>query len=161
VGYFELLLLIHIAGAIVGFGPTFGFGVLGPLAGKLEGPVGLGALKGIVAIEKKLVYPFAFVVQPLTGVLLIFESGRNENFFSHQWLWIGIILYVITFYTAVFVQTPAIERMIELAESGNAGNDEFQALVKKTKTFGPIMGILLLTIIFLMVAKPGSPEGFF
>ena len=159
--YFQLLLLIHIAGAIIGFGPTFSFGVLGPLAGKLQGPPALGALKGIVAIEKKLVYPFAFVIQPLTGVLMIFESGRNHNFFSYEWLWIGIILYVIVFYTAVFVQTPAIERMIELAESGNAGNDEFQALVKKTQRFGPMMGLALVVIIFLMVAKPGSPEGFF
>lgn len=159
--YFELLLLIHIAGAIIGFGPTFAFSVMGPLAGQLPGPPGVGVLKAMVAVEKKLVYPFAFVVQPLTGVLLIFESGRNDNFFSYEWLWIGIILYVFAFYTAVFVQTPAIDKMIELAESGNAGNDEFQGLVKRTKTFGPVLGILLLTIIFLMIAKPGSPEGFF
>lgn len=159
--YFELLLLIHIAGAIVGFGPTFAFGILGPLAGQLQGPPAVGVLKGIVTIEKRLVYPFAFVIQPLTGVLMIFESGRNHNFFSHEWLWIAIILYIVTFYTAVFVQTPAIEKMIELAESGNAGNDEFLALTAKTKRFGPLLGLLLLAIIFLMVTKPGSPEGFF
>lgn len=158
--YFQLLLLIHIAGAIIGFGPTFAFGVMGPLAGKLGGPQGLGVLKAIVAVEKKLVYPF-IVIQPLSGVLLIFESGRNDNFFSYEWLWIAIILYVIALYTAVFVQTPSIEKMIGLAESGNAGNDEFQALVKKTSRFGPLLGILLFTIVFLMITKPGSPEGFF
>lgn len=81
-------------------------------------------LKGIVAIEKKLVYPFAFVIQPLTGVLLIFESGRNHNFFNYEWLWVGIILYIIAFYAAVFVQTPALDKMIELAEAGNAGVPE-------------------------------------
>ena len=159
--YFELLLLIHIAGAIIGFGPTFAFAVLGPLAGQLQGPPSVGVLKGIVAIEKKLVYPVAFLVQPVSGVLLIFESGRNHDFFSYQWLWIGILLYAIALYTAVFVQTPAIDKMIELAESGNAGNDEFQAMVKRTKTFGPVLTILLVAIIFLMIAKPGSPEGFF
>ena len=159
--YFELLLLIHITGAIVGFGPTFAFGILGPLSGKLQGPPALGVLKGIVAIEKKLVYPFAFVIQPLTGVLMIFETGRNHNFFSYEWLWTAIILYIVVFYIAVFVQTPAIERMIELAEGGNAGNDEFMGLVARTQRFGPMLGILLLVIIFLMITKPGSPEGFF
>ena len=160
-GWFEFLLLVHILGALIGFGPTYGFAVLGPLSGKLEGPQSLGALKGIVAIERKLVMPVATVTQPLSGALLIFESGRNENFFSHEWLWIAILIYIATYYSAVFHQTPAVERIIELAESGQAGSDEFMAAVKKTQKLGPLITLALTTIVFLMITKPGGPDGFF
>lgn len=160
-GYFELLLLIHIAGAIIGFGPTYAFAVLGPLSGKLEGPQSLGALKGIVAIEKKLVFPVATVIQPLTGVLLIFESGRNNNFFANEWLWIALIIYIAMYYIGTFVQIPAVEKLIAAAESGAAGTPEFMNLVAKTKRFGPMLTIGLTIIVFLMITKPGAPEGFF
>ena len=160
-GWFEFLLLVHILGALIGFGPTYGFAVLGPLSGKLEGPPALGVLKGIVAIERKLVMPVATVTQPLSGVLLIFASGRNENFLSHEWLWIGILLYIATYYTAVFQQTPAVERIIELAESGQAGSEEFMASVKKTQKLGPLITLALTAIVFLMITKPGGPDGFF
>lgn len=160
-GYFELLLLIHIAGAIIGFGPTYAFAVLGPMSGKLEGPQSVGVLKSIVAIEKRLVFPVATVVQPLTGVLLIFEAERNKNFFSHEWLWIALIIYAAMYYIAIFVQIKAVEKLVEMAESGEAGTPEFMGLVAKTKRFGPILTIGLTVIVFLMIAKPGSPDGFF
>lgn len=160
-GWFELMLLLHIAGAIIGFGPTYGFAVLGPLGGKLEGPQGLGALKGIVAIERKLVIPVATVIQPVTGAVMIFLTDRNENFFSHEWLWISILIYIALYYTAVFRQTPAIEKVIHLAESGQAGSEEFLATVKKTQKLGPIIALGLTIIVFLMITKPGSTEGFF
>lgn len=160
-GYFEILLLIHIAGAIIGFGPTYGFAVLGPLSGKLEGPQSLGILKGIVAIERKLVIPVATVFQPLTGVLMIFETGRHENFFTYEWLWIAILIYIATYYLAVFVQAPTIEKIIELAEGGHAGSEEFMGHVDKTKKLGPVITLALTVIVFLMITKPGGPDSFF
>jgi uncharacterized membrane protein len=160
-GWFEFLLLVHILGALIGFGPTYAFAVLGPLSGKLEGPQSLGVLKGILAIERKLVIPIATLVQPLTGVLLIFASHRNENFLDNEWLWISILLYIATYYTAVFVQTPALEKLVHMAESGEAGSEEFLATVKKTQKFGPLITLALTAIVFLMITKPGAPDSFF
>ncbi len=159
--WFQVLLLLHIAGAIIGFGPTYAFAVLGPLSGKLGGPQSVGILKGIVAIERRLVIPVATVVQPVTGVLLIFASGRNENFFAYEWLWIAILIYIATYYAAVFRQTPAVERLIELAESAHAGSEEFVATVNRTQKLGPIITLALTTIVFLMITKPGGPDSFF
>lgn len=159
--WFQVLLLLHIAGAIIGFGPTYAFAVLGPLSGKVGGPQSVGILKGIVAIERRLVIPVATVVQPVTGVLLIFASGRNENFFAYEWLWIAILIYIATYYAAVFRQAPAIERLIDLAESGQAGSEEFVATVNRTQKLGPIITLALTTIVFLMITKPGGPDSFF
>ena len=160
-GYFEILLLVHIFGAVIGFGPAFAFPILGPLSGKLQGPQAIGILKGIVAIQRRLIIPTATVVQPLTGVLLIFETQRNRNFFDHEWLWIAILLYIATYYMAILVQRPNIEKIIELAESGGAGSEEFVARVAKTRRLGPFIGLSLATIVFLMITKPGAPDSFF
>ena len=160
-GYFEFLLLIHIAGAIIGFGPAFAFGVLGPVSAKLEPPQRIGILKGMIAISRRLIIPVAAFFQPVSGVLLIFESGRNENFFEHEWLWISILLYVVTFYLAVLVQRPNVERIVTLAEEGEAGTEEFQGRVRKAQKLGPVIILSLTIIVFLMITKPGAPEGFF
>lgn len=160
-GYFEVLLLIHIAGAIIGFGPTFAFAVMGPLSGQLEGPQSVGVLKSMVAIERKLVLPIATVIQPLSGILLIFAAGRNEGFFSHEWLWTALLLYAGLYYLAIFVQTPTLEKLIHMAESGEGGTPDFMSLVARTKKFGPALTLGLVVIVFLMITKPGSPDGFF
>jgi len=150
-----ILLLIHVAGAIIGFGPTFAFAVIGPMAGKAGPQGGLALLEAMDAIEHKLVLPVAIVVQPLSGLALIFVSGYNVNFFSHYWLWIGIILYAIAFYLAVFGQKTRLTRMIELAKAGPP-TPEFIATAKKVAQTGPIITVLLVVIIILMVSKPGG-----
>jgi uncharacterized membrane protein len=153
--YLTLLLLLHVGSAIVGFGATFSFGVLGPLAAKTGGPQAIGMLKGIVKIEKTLVYP-AIVIQPVTGILLIAKEGWDTDFFSHYWLWIAIVIFAAAVYVALALQTPTIEKMIEMGESGQAQTPEFEALGKRSGTLGPLLGVMLLVIIYLMVVKPGG-----
>ena len=150
-----ILLLIHVAGAIIGFGPTFTFALLGPMAGKAGPQGGLALLEGIEAIEKKLVVPVAMVTQPLSGLALIFVAGYNVNFLSHYWLWIGIVLYAIAFYLAILGQNKRVSRLVVLAKAGPP-TPEFIATAKKVAQMGPIITVLLVVIIILMVTKPGG-----
>ena len=150
-----ILLLIHVAGAIIGFGPTFTFAILGPMAGKAGPGGGMALMEAMDAIEHKLVLPVAIVVQPLSGLALIFLAGYNASFFSHYWLWIGIVLYAIAFYLAVFGQRTRLTRMIEIAKAGPP-TEEFKATAKKVAQTGPIITVLLVVIIILMVSKPGG-----
>lgn len=150
-----ILLLIHVAGAIIGFGPTFTFAILGPMSAKAGPQGGMALMEAMDAIEHKLTLPVAIVVQPLSGLALIFLSGYNANFFRHYWLWIGIILYAIAFYLAVFGQRTRLTRMIEIAKAGPP-TPEFIAAAKKVAQTGPIIIVLLVAIIVLMVTKPGG-----
>jgi hypothetical protein len=153
--YLDLLLLLHVGAAIVGFGATFSFSVLGPLAANTGGPQGLGLMKGIVKVAKTLVYP-AIVIQPVTGALLIFEENLDNNFMDQWWLWVSILVFAAAVFVALVRQTPTIEKMIELAESGRAESPEFAALGKRAGMQGPLLAVMLLVIIFLMVVKPGA-----
>ncbi|MEA2662341.1 MAG: putative integral rane protein [Chloroflexota bacterium] len=150
-----ILLLIHILGAIVGFGPTFAFAILGPMSAKAGPQGGMALLEAMHAIEQKMVVPVAVAVQPLSGLALIFVSGWNVNFFSHYWLWIGILLYAAAFYLAIFGQNKRLARMIEIAKAGPP-TPEFVATAKRLAAMGPVVTVLLVAIIVLMVTKPGG-----
>ncbi len=150
-----LFLLIHVLGAIAGFGPAFAYSVLGPMAGRAGPQGGVAIMESMVAIERRLILPIAAAVQPLSGLALIFLAGYNNQFFQHYWLWIAILIYVATFYTAVLVQTPLIEKMIHMAKAGPPG-PEFMAIARRTQILGPLITVGLVSIIVLMVVKPGG-----
>jgi uncharacterized membrane protein len=154
--YFKALLLIHIAGAIIGFGPTFTFALLGPMSGQRPGPGGFALMEGMLRIAKRLVIPVAAFTQPVSGVLLVLEAGWSRDFFAHEWLWVSIALFAVMFYLAVLVNTPILEKMISMAKEGRADSPEFVAAVKRNKTLGPITSVMLVIIIILMILKPGG-----
>lgn len=153
--YLTILFLVHIGGAIAGIGPTFAFGVLGRMAGE-GGERGLAMLDAMNTLTWKVVTPVALVTQPLSGALLIFETGRNEDFFSHHWLYTAILLYAIVLYASYFVSAPHIRKMITMAKEGRANSEEFMKLAKFENTMGPIFGVLTVAIIVLMIWKPGD-----
>jgi uncharacterized membrane protein len=124
--------------------------------GAKAGPQGgLALLEGMEAIEKRLIVPVAIFVQPLSGLALIFVAGYNVNFFSHYWLWLGIVLYAAAFYLSIFGQNKRLARMIELAKAGPP-TPEFIATAKKVAQMGPVVTVLLVGVIVLMVTKPGG-----
>lgn len=150
-----ILLLVHVFGAIVGFGSVYTFPILGPLAAK-PGPAGVAILEGMAALERRLLRPFLFI-QPVSGIFLIFATGLNNGFFSHYWLWVAILIYAVTFTVGLTVQVPLVERLPKLAaELKGPPTPEFMALVKRSQTVGPILTVLLSIIIILMVTKPGA-----
>ena len=150
-----IVLVVHVIGAVYGFGPAVAYAILGPAAGKAGPNGGVAIMEAMVAIEKRLILPWALVIQPLSGLALIFLAGYNVNFFGHYWLWVALILYAAAFYTAVIVQTPLIEKMIRLAKAGPP-TPEFMATAKRTQQLGPVILLLLAGIVILMVAKPGA-----
>ena len=151
-----LVLTVHVVGAVFGFGPSVAFAILGPMAGKAGPNGGVAIMETIVAIEKKLIFPWAVAVQPLSGLALIFLAGYNTSFFSHYWLWIAILVYAGLFYLATFVQIPLIEKMIHLAKAGGPPTAEFLAMAKRTQRNGPMLTVGLLIIVVLMISKPGG-----
>ena len=153
--YLTLLLLLHIGGAIVGFGPLFGMAVMGPLAGRLGGPQALGIMKAMVKIQRGIVIPMA-ILQGITGVLLISAANWDADFAAHEWLWISILLYLAALSIGILVLGPNLGRMVEAAEGGRAGSPEFAGLVRKSQVFGPLNTALIAIIIILMVVKPGG-----
>ena len=152
----NFLLTLHIMGAIVGFGATFAFPFIGAMAQKEGAPV-VWFLRLTHVIESKLVTPITATLQPGTGAGLIIISHNQWNPFvsRNRWLLAALIIYIVAFSFALFVQTPRTSKAIRMAENNEFG-PEFGGLMKKLAMGGQFLTVMLLTIIVLMVTKPGS-----
>ncbi len=152
--FLPFLLFLHVMGAILAFGPTFAYSIMGAMAGREPQHANFSA-RQVAAIGNKLVYPLA-IFQGVTGVLLILASGRD--LVNERWLGLAIILYALTLGYALTVQRNALHHLIEMTSTppapGSPPNPEIPATVKKIQRGGMVMGASVVLIVFLMVVKP-------
>jgi hypothetical protein len=155
---FGVLLTLHIMGAVIGLGPTFAFPILGAMGKKATPEGGLSLLEATLNLEKQIVNPILLTVQPLSGALMIWNRGLNNDFFSGRRLWLigGIVAYVIATVIALRIMDPALHKMIQLGRAGQGESPEFAANGAKVQKFGPVLGVLAVIILVLMIWKPGS-----
>ncbi len=151
------LVFLHVLGAILAFGPTFAYSVMGSMAAK-EPQHANFSTRQVEAIGNRLVYPLA-VFQGITGVLIILAAGYSVM--SRAWLVVAIVLYLFTLTYALTVQRNAVHHLIELTSSppppGATGpSPEIVATVKRIQRGGILLAAMIVIIVFLMVVKPGA-----
>jgi uncharacterized membrane protein len=157
-----VLVFLHVIGAIVAFGPTFAFPLIGGMGGKEPQHVNF-ALRVNAAIERRMTLPLA-VVQGLTGIGIIW-FGKYDVF--KLWLGLGIILYLIALGVAYFVADANVHKLIEATKAPppppapgapppSGPPPHIAALIKKQQQTGIVLTVLLVAIIFLMTTKIGS-----
>ena len=155
--FFPLILFLHILGAIVAFGPTFAYSIMGGMAAKEPQHANFSS-RQVAAIGRGVVYPLA-IVQGITGVLLI-VSGKIDVT-TRAWLGIAIVLYLVMVTYGLTVQRMALHQLIEMTSTppppGTPPGPPPPAVVaqvKKVQRGGMFLGILIVVIVFLMVVKP-------
>jgi uncharacterized membrane protein len=167
VNLFPWFLFAHVLGAIIAFGPSFSFPIIGRL-GALERQHSNFATRLSSMLSRVQVVPFA-ILQGITGVGLIVTG--NIDFLEQPWLLISIVLYLIALGYAIFVQTPTVKRVIGMTSGGpppgapaggpSAGGapaggppPELMGLIKRVQRGGMFLMALIVSIVFLMVVKP-------
>jgi hypothetical protein len=164
-GFTLLVLLLHIGGAIIAFGPSFAFPIIGSM-GAAEPAHGNFALRAVARITKGIVIPLA-IFQGITGIALIWLVPIDLT--KAIWLDVAIILYVIALGISLFWQRPAVDAMIEATSTPPpppapgaappAGPPpHIAALGRRIQIGGISLSVLIVLIIILMVL--GS-NGFF
>jgi uncharacterized membrane protein len=154
---FPWLLFLHVLGAIVAFGPSFAFPIIGAMGGG-EPQHGNFATRVSHAISSRLVYPIGITL-PITGAGMILVRGIDPSARPNWWLGIAIVLYIIAYGFSFFVQRGLVNRVIEITSTppppGASGPPPaLPPLVKRIQRGGMILTVLLIAIIFLMVVKP-------
>jgi len=112
---FTLILFLHILGAIVAFGPTFAFSIIGSMGGK-EPMHANFATRVSQVIGHRLVLPLA-VVQGVTGVLLFLTIPGGIDLTKVFWLDVAVVLYLIALGYVYFVQFPAVEALVAMTST--------------------------------------------
>lgn len=152
---FPYVLFLHVIGAILAFGPTFAFAIIGGMGGK-EPQHANFATRVTAAIGSKLVYPLA-IFQGVTGVALIVIA--SIDIMSRGWLLVAIALYAVALTFGLTIQRSAVHRVIELTSAppppGASGpSPALMATIRNVQRGGMFMGVLIVVIVFLMVVKP-------
>jgi uncharacterized membrane protein len=158
---FLLLLFLHVGGAIVAFGPTFTFPILGPMAGHEPQHVNF-ALRFQKRVATTLIIPLA-LLQGVTGLLLVWKVGFE--ILTRGWLLLGIGLYIVALVLSIGVGLPTVRRLIELTSAPppapapgspprTGPPPHIAALVKRGRQIGMAQTALIVAIVFLMVTKP-------
>jgi hypothetical protein len=102
------------------------------------------------------------LVVGITGILMIFSADISLG--DNPWLWIALILYVVMYLFSFFVQRRTalamigeMEKMTGPPPEGASGPPpQLAALVKKAQLGGIFLTVILVTIVVLMVWKPGG-----
>lgn len=155
-----ILLSLHVGGAILAFGPTYAFLLLGPMAASEPAHRNF-ALRFQQRVATRLVVPLA-VLQGITGLLLVWRIGFE--LLQRGWLIVAIVLYLIALALAFGVMLPALRILVPAtaapppappAGSAPAGPPpHIVATARRARLAGMVNAVLILVIVFLMVTKP-------
>jgi len=177
-GWFHLWLYLHILAVIAAFGPTFTFGPISRMIRKNPQHAVFGT-EIIEFIETKMTIPLAVLV-PLFGAALIFTAPGNIDLWKSEWLIASIVLYILAFSFALFVQTPNVGKMLRLLRSmppppsapasaspgGGAPSGApmgpppaVAELGKRLQLGGMFLSLMVVVILVLMVWRPGNCQG--
>jgi uncharacterized membrane protein len=156
-GLFPYLLFLHVLGAIVAFGPTFAFPFIGAMGGA-EPQHANFSTRLSSTLASRLVYPIGITL-PITGAAMILVRGFNLSDRAFWWLGLAIVLYVIAYGYAFFIQRGLVGQVIAMTSAppppGASGPPpELRTLISRIQRGGMATTGLLLAIIFLMVVKP-------
>ena len=157
---FPWLLFLHVLAAIVAFGPTFAFSIIGGMGGK-EPQHANFATRVSHRVGDVLVTPFALSML-ITGALMIWAAGLPLFQRDARWLLLAILLYLLALALSFGVSQPNVRRIIALSGGDGASAGPPQgppppellrsiAVVQRT---GMVLGLLVVVIVFLMVVKP-------
>ena len=157
VQFYDVVLWLHLAAVVVGFGSTFAYGVILAVAQRTDPRSLPGALAGVTANDRTVVTIGGTIVL-VTGVYLAADAWNFSEFFI---AWgIVAVLFLLGITHGYFVPNErkakeAAERDIERAGTGQVelGPEVNEASAKLAK-MGGFAGLVIVLTVYVMTAKP-------
>ncbi len=156
--FYDVVVWIHVAAVIVGFGATFGYAFFQAAAERHNPRAVPTVMRGQGNVDKFLVIPSVLVIVA-AGIYLVLDGPFDweDTFVS-----VGIMAWLVLFLLGPLFFTRQKDKMIELAERDIAASkggevelsDEYWAASKRIAQVGSFAGILILAAAFFMIVKP-------
>ena len=145
-----LLKLVHVALAIVAIGGTLTYAMWLSLAERQPEHL-VFTIRGIRAIDRRIANP-AYVLLLVTGVAMIFVSGVP---LTQPWLLAALGIYAAAALLGFCVFGPVVRGELAALERGGTSDPEYLRLRGRARTLGVVTTAMVLTILALMVVRPG------
>ena len=140
---YKIVLLIHILATVVAIAPAVVHPILFEFEKRRDGG-DLVALSSRVSATGRI-YAIALILSGVLGFGLISLSD-NVIGWGDTWVWLSIVLWIAVNGILHAVMLPAERALGEGDESA----------LKKVDTWGPVLGLLVVALFYLMVVKPGG-----
>jgi len=148
--WYPWLKTLHILFAIVAVGLNISYAIWQVRAAHEPEHTGY-ALRGIKFLDDRVANP-SYAGLLIVGILLVL-LGPWE--FTQFWVYAAIALYLLMGTVAFFFYSPTLKRQIAVFEASGAGSAEFAGLGARSRLVGIILAVIVVSIIVLMVVKPG------
>jgi uncharacterized membrane protein len=144
-----LIKWLHVLAAITALGAniTYGFWITRATRDPAVLPF---TLRSIKIIDDRIANP-AYGVLLITGLAMAWVGQLPLR---TPWLATALVLYVVMAVVAGAGYTPALKRQMAALDRSGAGSAEYKAAAAHGQRLGAVLGIIVITIVFLMVVKP-------
>lgn len=163
--FYNIVKVLHILCAIIGFGGVLLNGLYGAQA-KARGGVGAVAIAQanfrVTRVAQYFIYATLLLGLALVGL------GHNLFDFGQTWIWLSLVLFIAALGVSHGLLTPRVKRMIVLfdelaavpagAPSPPPQAAELDALTKQVAMLSAILDVAFVVLLVFMVFKPGGPR---
>jgi hypothetical protein len=157
VQFYDVIVWLHVSSVVVGFGPTFAFGLYLAVAGRRY-PRSMPAILDAQCTISRTMVTIAALVILGSGIYLAADRWEFSDFFVVAGLVAIVILMgmVHGFFVPNEVRAREIaERDIEAAGAGEVKfSEEFERRMRGSAIAGPIAGLIVILTIYFMTTKP-------
>ncbi len=151
---YEVLLLLHIIGAIVWLGAGLLMQVQAFRADRAGDGEGLRRIADDSAALGTTLFVPASLLVLVCGVLLVIDGPWS---FDHLWVALGLGGYLATFLVGVLVMKPSSERIAALM-ARDGMSDEAVLEIRKLLAKGRVDALALYLVVAVMVLKPTADD---
>jgi hypothetical protein len=160
---YNILLLLHILSAIIGFGGVILNGLYAAKARQRPPAEALAVMEVNTFVSLKVAEVFIYLTA-LWGFGLVGMSDKAITF-GDTWVYLAIIVYGVALGLSHGLLQPKVKRMVELQREVVAGPPpqgpppqatEMAALGKQIAPVSMVLDLALVVILVLMIWKPGA-----
>ena len=143
----HFLLSLHLISAVFFIGPV---AAAGPATARATRAGDVGAVESSARMMR--IYGYGSLLVALFGLGLVQKKWHAE--FGDTWVWLSLILFVISLGLVIGVAVPGQEQLVEALRGGAA--DKAKSALGKVMGASSLASIAYVVIIVLMVTKPGG-----
>lgn len=151
---YTFVVFLHIAAGIIWVGGgIFGHIVGTRLAAGGNDEATAGYVSQIEWSGLRLFTPASLVVLA-AGIYMVWDNDAWA--FGQTWIWLTLAIYALSFLIGAAYLGPTSGKMGKVLEDKGPSDPEYKMMLQRILTVSRVDTILLLTIVVLMVWKPGA-----
>lgn len=161
-GIYKLFLVLHILSVVVGFGSVLLNGIYAARARQRPPAEGLAIMEANTFVSMRIGKVFIY----LTAILGFGLVGLSDDAieFSETWVWLSIVLFVLSMLVSELVLGPRVKRLVALQREVASGPPpaggpppqaaEMGAIGSQVGALSGVLHLSFFVILVLMVWQP-------